>query len=107
MKQDVIAPSPGESISQGILAVWLKPDGATVEVGEEIFEFESDKATLEIPSPEAGIVGALSVQVGDRVSQGTLLLVLGPASAGVAERLRFILFFRRHFDLSSSMAPPK
>ena len=50
--------------------------GDAVEVEDSLVTLESDKATMEIPSPEAGIVGDVSVQLGDRVSEGTLLLVL-------------------------------
>jgi 2-oxoglutarate dehydrogenase E2 component (dihydrolipoamide succinyltransferase) len=75
MKQDVIAPSPGESISQGILAVWLKPDGATVEVGEEIFEFESDKATLAVPATAGGLLRHV-IPEGEEVSVGQVVATI-------------------------------
>ncbi|MFW5784401.1 MAG: lipoyl domain-containing protein, partial [Spirochaetota bacterium] len=51
--RDIEVPEIGESISSGILAAWLKEDGETVDEGEEIFELETDKATLGVPSPAA------------------------------------------------------
>ena len=50
MKTDIQVPEIGESISSGILAAWLKSDGDVVAEGDEIFELETDKATLAIPA---------------------------------------------------------
>ncbi|HEY3188593.1 MAG TPA: dihydrolipoyl dehydrogenase [Solirubrobacteraceae bacterium] len=58
-----------------------------VEVGQEIAEedplvtLESDKATMDVPAPQAGVVRELRVALGDKVSEGTTILVLEPASA--------------------------
>ena len=86
MKQDVLAPSPGESISSGILAVWLKPDGAIVEVGEEIFEFESDKATLAVPATASGLLCHVILE-GEEVAVGAVVATIdadaAPDSAAV------------------------
>ena len=60
MKHEVQVPQIGESISSGLLATWLKQDGDTVAEGDELFELETDKATLAVPSPAAGV---LSIQV--------------------------------------------
>ncbi len=51
------------------------------EVGEEdpLITLESDKATMDVPAPAAGVVGDLKVSVGDKVSEGTLILTLQPA----------------------------
>lgn len=56
MAQEVTVPSVGESISSGILATWLKQDGEFVSQGEEIFELETDKATMAVPSPAEGVL---------------------------------------------------
>ncbi|MFW5812106.1 MAG: 2-oxoglutarate dehydrogenase complex dihydrolipoyllysine-residue succinyltransferase [Alkalispirochaetaceae bacterium] len=53
MKQ-VEVPQVGESVSSGTLAAWLKNDGEFVNAGDEIFELETDKATLPVPSPYSG-----------------------------------------------------
>src|SRR5207248_845699 len=47
-------PGVGESITEGILARWLKPDGSAVAAGEPLFELETDKATTIVPAPAAG-----------------------------------------------------
>jgi len=51
---EIKVPEIGESVTEVTLSAWLKQDGEYVEMDEEIAEFESDKATLEFPSPEAG-----------------------------------------------------
>ena len=55
---------------------WLVKPGDAVRVEQSLVTVESDKASMEIPSPIAGFVKALRVQVGDTVNEGTLLLVL-------------------------------
>lgn len=70
---EVHVPQIGESISSGILASWLKNSGDTVEEGEEIFELETDKATMSVPSPASGVLSTSAaegeeVQVGQTVA---------------------------------------
>ena len=66
MKKEIQVPEMGESITSGILAAWLKSDGDQVQEGEEIFELETDKATLAVPSPAGG---ALAVSIVPKSSQ--------------------------------------
>ncbi len=69
MKQDVVVPQIGESVTSGILAGWLKQDGDTVAKGDELFELETDKATMSVPSPAAGVL-RISVSEDTEVSVG-------------------------------------
>ncbi len=74
MTTNIEVPEIGESVSSGILAAWLKEDGARVDEGEEIFELETDKATLGVPSPAAGVLHHAAgegeeVEVGQVVGQ--------------------------------------
>jgi 2-oxoglutarate dehydrogenase E2 component (dihydrolipoamide succinyltransferase) len=54
MKQELKVPAVGESITEGQIAAWLKKDGEIVRKGEGIFELESEKASMTVPSPEDG-----------------------------------------------------
>ena len=77
MKSDVVVPEVGESVSSGILASWLKEDGETVSEGDELFELETDKATLAVPAPADGVLSIqvaedTEVQVGQTVGTSTL-----------------------------------
>ena len=59
----------GESITEGILARWLKPDGASVKAGEPLFELETDKATSIVPAPSSGVL-KIAVAEGETVAIG-------------------------------------
>ncbi len=80
MAQDIIVPEVGESISSGILAAWLKQDGESVSTGDELFELETDKATLAVPSPGDGVL-KVSISEGSEVEVGQ---VVGSISSDTA-----------------------
>ncbi len=65
-------PSPGESITEVVIARWLKKDGDFVEKDEEIAEIDSDKATLTINAEDAGVVKLLAAE-GDTVKVGQVI----------------------------------
>jgi 2-oxoglutarate dehydrogenase E2 component (dihydrolipoamide succinyltransferase) len=75
MKKDVKVPSVGESINTGVIVSWLRHSGDKVKEGENLFELETDKAVLEIPSPGAGILETL-VEEGTEVSIGQTVAML-------------------------------
>src|SRR5215218_7784686 len=52
----ITVPGVGESISEGILARWLKPDGSAVKAGEPLFELETDKASNVVPASASGVL---------------------------------------------------
>ena len=83
MKEDVIIPSPGESVSSGILSNWLVGDGAQVEVGDEIFEFESDKVTLAVPATKTGQLSHI-VTAGHEVQVSQVVATIDTAAKGKA-----------------------
>jgi 2-oxoglutarate dehydrogenase E2 component (dihydrolipoamide succinyltransferase) len=75
MKTDVEVPSVGESVSQGYLASWLKDDGETVNEGDELFELETDKATVAVPAPASGVLH-IAVEEGTDVEVGQVVASL-------------------------------
>ena len=68
-------PSPGESISEVEIAEWLVADGDYVEKDQAIAEVDSDKATLELPAEESGII-TLKAEVGDAVKVGAVVCLI-------------------------------
>ncbi|HEY5637155.1 MAG TPA: dihydrolipoyl dehydrogenase [Burkholderiales bacterium] len=80
---EVKVPDIGDFENIDVIEVLVKP-GDRVEKEQSLLTLESDKATMEIPSPQAGVVGALKVKVGDKVSQGTLILELEGEDAAPA-----------------------
>ena len=81
--KDVLVPDIGDFKDVEVIEVLVKP-GDTVAKEQSLVSLESDKATMEIPSPEAGVVKQLKIKVGDKVSQGSVILQLEPASSAPA-----------------------
>src|SRR5512139_2513479 len=75
---EVKVPDIGDFKDVEVIEVLVKP-GDTVAREQSLVSLESDKATMEIPSPEAGVVKELVVKVGDKVSEGSLILRLEAA----------------------------
>jgi pyruvate dehydrogenase E2 component (dihydrolipoamide acetyltransferase) len=75
----VEVPDIGDFGDVPIIEILVSP-GDQVGVDDPLLTLESDKATMDVPAPFAGVIGELHVNVGDRVSQGTLLLTMQPAS---------------------------
>jgi len=84
MKQDVKVPSVGESITSGVIVTWLKHAGDRVAEGENLFELETDKAVLEIPSPAAGMLEIL-VDEGTEVEIGQTVATLDTEAGAAAD----------------------
>jgi len=81
--KDVLVPDIGDFKDVEVIEILVKP-GDTVAKEQSLVSLESDKATMEIPSPEAGVVKELKIKVGDKVSEGSLLLKLEPGGAAPA-----------------------
>lgn len=73
MATDIIMPQLGESIAEGTVVKWLIPAGGIIEKDQSLLEVETEKVTLEIPSPAAGTLREIVVQAGETVPVGTLL----------------------------------
>ena len=73
-------PSPGESITEVEIATWLVEDGDYVEKDQPIAEVDSDKATLELPAEEAGII-TLKAEEGDAVAVGAVVCLIDTGAA--------------------------
>jgi len=87
---DVIIPTIGESITSVFIGRWMKHVGDVVSVGESVFEIDSDKASLEVPSPCAGVVTELLNQEGDEVLIGAVVARITPGSAVEAKPLKSV-----------------
>jgi 2-oxoglutarate dehydrogenase E2 component (dihydrolipoamide succinyltransferase) len=70
---DVKVPSVGESISEVFIGTWLKQPGDRVEKDEPLVEVETDKATLEVPATEAGVLSEILKQEGDAAEVGEVI----------------------------------
>lgn len=75
----ITVPGVGESISEGILSRWLKPDGSVVKAGEPLFELETDKASNVVPAAVSGVL-KVAVAEGETVAIGATIGTLDPAA---------------------------
>jgi len=81
--KEVLVPDIGDFKGVDVIEILVKP-GDRVEKEGSLVTLESDKATMEIPSPAAGIVSELRVKVGDKVAEGSVILLLEETAEGAA-----------------------
>src|SRR5438309_11095928 len=84
MATDVEVPALGESITEGTLAQWLKKPGEAVAADEPIASLETDKVSVEVPSPVAGVLAEQVVQEGDTVAVGAVIARIDQNASAVA-----------------------
>jgi 2-oxoglutarate dehydrogenase E2 component (dihydrolipoamide succinyltransferase) len=77
---DVILPSLGESITEGIVTKWFKAVGESVDRDEPLFEISTDKVDSEVPSPASGVLTEILAEEGDTVAVGATIAVIGDAA---------------------------
>lgn len=73
MAQDIIVPPLGESVTEATIARWMKAEGEAVEQDEPLVELETDKVTLEVNAPAAGIIASIQKPEGETVGIGDIL----------------------------------
>jgi 2-oxoglutarate dehydrogenase E2 component (dihydrolipoamide succinyltransferase) len=84
MATDVEVPALGESITEGTLAQWLKKPGEAVAADEPIASLETDKVSVEVPSPVAGVLTEQLAQEGDNVAVGAVIARIDEKSTASA-----------------------
>ena len=80
---EVKVPDIGDFKDVPVIGIEVSP-GDTVKAEDPLVTLESDKATMEVPSPAAGVVKEIRLKIGDKVSEGTLVLLMETAEAGAA-----------------------
>ncbi|SIN78580.1 2-oxoglutarate dehydrogenase complex dihydrolipoyllysine-residue succinyltransferase [Vannielia litorea] len=84
MSTEVRVPTLGESVTEATVATWFKKPGDTVAVDEMLCELETDKVTVEVPAPAAGVMGEIVAAEGDTVSVDALLATISEGGEGAA-----------------------
>ncbi|NJN48417.1 MAG: hypothetical protein HC808_20335, partial [Candidatus Competibacteraceae bacterium] len=79
--QEIQVPDIGDFKGVDVIEVLVSP-GDKVAAEDPLITLESDKASMEIPAPTAGVVKEIKIKVGDKVSEGDLVLLLETAEAG-------------------------
>ena len=85
MAKEIRVPALGESVTEATIAKWFKNAGDAVKADEPLVELETDKVTVEVPAPAAGVLGEIVAAEGTTVGVGALLAVI---SEGIYARFR-------------------
>src|ERR1700688_1128178 len=70
---DIRVPTLGESVTEATIGRWFKHAGDAVKVDEPLVELETDKVTIEVPAPAAGVLAEIAAKDGETVAVGALL----------------------------------
>src|SRR5207244_10994473 len=70
---EIRVPTLGESVTEATIGRWFKKAGDAVAVDEPLVELETDKVTIEVPAPSAGVLGEIAAKDGETVAVGALL----------------------------------
>jgi len=82
---EIRVPTLGESVTEATIGRWFKKTGEAVAVDEPLVELETDKVTIEVPAPSAGVLGEIAAKDGDTVAVGALLGQINEGAAGAAK----------------------
>jgi 2-oxoglutarate dehydrogenase E2 component (dihydrolipoamide succinyltransferase) len=84
MSTEIKVPPMGESVTEATIAKWFKKEGDSVNRDEPLCELETDKVTVEVPSPAAGVLESISAKAGSTVGVGAVLGAIAEGKAGAA-----------------------
>lgn len=84
MATEIRVPTLGESVTEATIGQWFKKAGDAVQADEPLVELETDKVTVEVPAPAAGVLAEILVKPGETVGVGALLGMLSGDGAGAA-----------------------
>ena len=77
MTKELIVPTLGESITEATVSKWFKKIGENFDIDDPLVEIETDKITVEVPAPRAGVLSEIKVQEGSDVNVGGVLAIIG------------------------------
>jgi len=80
---NILMPQLGETVAEGKITKWFKAAGDAVKPGDNLFEIETDKVSMEVPATEAGVLSEIRVQEGETAPVGAIVGVIGGAATGV------------------------
>lgn len=85
MSTEIRVPTLGESVTEAEVIQWFKQAGDAVAVDEPLVELETDKVTIELPSPAAGVLAEITVETGETVEVDALLGMIGDGDGAVVK----------------------
>jgi pyruvate dehydrogenase E2 component (dihydrolipoamide acetyltransferase) len=81
---NILMPQLGETVAEGKVTTWFKSVGDAIKPGDNLFEIETDKVTVEVPSTTGGVLAEIRVGVGEVAPVGAVVAVIADSAAGVA-----------------------
>src|ERR1043165_3628035 len=81
---DVLMPQLGETVAEGTISKWFVKAGDAVKPGDNLFEIETDKVSMEVPAIAAGTIAAVHVQAGEVAPVGAVVAVIQGSGEGVS-----------------------
>jgi pyruvate dehydrogenase E2 component (dihydrolipoamide acetyltransferase) len=81
---NILMPQLGETVAEGKITKWFKSAGDAVRPGDNLFEIETDKVSMEVPATEAGILSEIRVPEGEVAPVGAIVGVIGDGTAAIA-----------------------
>src|SRR2546430_17530734 len=79
---DVLMPQLGETVAEGKITQWFKSAGDPIKPGDNLFEIETDKVSMEVPSTAAGVLAEIRVPAGARAAGRAVVAVIFDGAAG-------------------------
>src|ERR1700748_3917345 len=83
---DVLMPQLGETAAEGKITKWFKSAGEPVKPGDNLFEIETDKVSMEVPSTTTGVLSEIRVSAGDVAPVGAVVAIIADGSGATAEK---------------------
>src|SRR6201999_2319594 len=83
VEMDVLMPQLGETVAEGKITKWFKQAGDKVAPGDNLFEIETDKVSMEVPATEAGVLAEVHVAAGEVAPVGAVVAVIAASGAAV------------------------
>ena len=106
---DIRIPTLGESVTEATIGKWFKKPGEAVAVDEPLVELETDKVTIEVPSPAAGVLADIAAKDGDTVAVGALIGKInegaGTAASGKPESKTVVANPTAHVNFEKRWSP--
>src|SRR6201986_1653513 len=81
---NILMPQLGETVAEGKITKWFKSAGDAVKPGDNLFEIETDKVSMEVPSIAAGTLSEIKVQAGETVKVGAVVAVIAGAGGAAS-----------------------
>ena len=81
---DILMPQLGETVAEGKITKWFKAAGDAVKPGDNLFEIETDKTSMEVPATSAGVLAEIRVGEGEVVPVGAVVAVISGDGVGAS-----------------------